>query len=367
MTNKKRLLEDFLRYVQIDSESGNELEMCRQVERDLKEMGYTPKTVRVQGDTNGYDLEVDIEGDQSKEPFILCAHLDTVAPGNGIKPVVCEDGYIRSSGDTILAADDKSGVAAIMEALHTVQETGISTRPLQIFFTVGEEVGMWGARAIRPEILKAKYAAVFDTSKEIGRIVTASPGQLKLTATVKGVASHAGNAPEKGVSAILVAARALAAMKLQRIDEETTANIGTFDAVGATNIISPRADLVFEVRSRSKEKLYAQADHMVQCLKDACSEMGAELEYEIQESYLGYDIPDDHPVVKELMRCCESIGVRPFTEATGGGSDANMLNTLGITAVNVSTGMESSHTLKEQIKVERLEQASELILALMKG
>ena len=367
MTNKERLLNRFLSYVQIDSESGNELDMCNQVEKDLLEMGCKPERLKALGDTNGYNIEVCIDGDKSKEPLILCAHVDTVTPGNGIKPVVCDDGYIRSSGDTILAADDKSGVSAIMEALQTVMENNISTRPLQIFFTIGEETGMWGSRSIDKERFKAKYAAVFDTSKAVGRIVTSSPGQMNLRAHIKGVASHAGNAPEKGVSAIMAGARAISKMKLFRVDEETTANIGTFKAVGATNIISPDAELVFEMRSRSTEKLRAQADHMVKCLKDTCDEMGAELTYELKESYLGYSIPDDDPLVREILRCCDKIGVEGFTASTGGGSDANMLNSLGLTAVNVSTGMEGSHTLTEKINIESFYKASDLILALMEG
>lgn len=368
MIDKKRLLNTFLEYVQIDSVSGQEGAMCRRVREDLREIGLEALEIkRKEGPkTDGSTLMVLLEGDPDASPLILGAHLDTVTPGCRIRPVVGADGYIRSSGDTILASDDKSGVAAIMETLRTVVEQKIPHRTIQVFFTIGEEVGLLGSKAVERDQLAAEYAVILDTSQNVGRIVTSSPGQLKLKAAVHGKAAHAGNAPEQGVSAIRVAAKAVSEMKLQRIDSETTANIGTFEAVGSTNIISPEARLEFEIRSRDKKKLYDQAQDMVDCLKSACLLMGGTLDYKLYESYLGYHIPDEHPLVQQIFAACRQIGVEPFTAATGGGSDANIFNQYGITAVNLATGMEKVHTVEERILLENLEKIADLTLELVK-
>ncbi len=368
MEKNKRLLETFFEYVKIDSESGSEGAVCAWLSRDLQALGLrvTELGTAQQLCSDGKTLMVLLEGDPAAEPLILSAHLDTVTPGRGIEPVLCEDGYIRSKGETILASDDKSGVVAILEMLRTVVEEQLPHRTVQAFFTVGEETGLLGSKAIDQSVLVARHAIVLDTSQNVGRIVTNSPGQLRLEATVLGRAAHAGNAPEQGISAIRVAAKAIAGMKLQRIDEETTANIGTFEAVGATNIISPKAKLIFEIRSRSTEKLYAQANHMIACLQSACDEMGGKLEYHLEESYLGYHIPDEHPLVQRIFSACRRIKAEPFTAATGGGSDANILNQRGITAVNLATGMEKVHTTEERISLENLQKISALTLELVR-
>lgn len=368
MINKKRLLETFLEYIQIDSVSGHEGAMCQRVRKDLEALGLTVTDIqRKEGpETDGSTLMILLKGEPDAEPLILGAHLDTVTPGCGIRPVVGEDGYIRSGGDTILAADDKSGAAAIVETLRTVVEQNIPHRTIQVFFTIGEEVGLLGSKAVEPEQLAAKHAVMLDTSQDVGRIVTSSPGQLKLTANIYGKAAHAGNAPEQGISAIRVAAKAVSEMKLQRIDSETTANIGTFEAVGSTNIISPEAKLVFEIRSRDSKKLYGQAQDMVCCLEDACREMGGTLDYELTESYLGYHIPDEHPLIQQIFAACRRIGTEPHTAATGGGSDANIFNQYGITAVNIATGMEKVHTAEERILLRNLEKIAELTLELVR-
>lgn len=367
MIDRQRLLNTFLEYVQIDSESGREGAMCRRVQQDLEAIGLSAVSIeRTQGpETDGSTLMVLLEGDSSAEPLILCSHLDTVSPGCHIEPFVAPDGYIRSRGETILGSDDKSGAAAIVEGLRTVLERKLPHRTIQVFFTIGEEIGLLGSRSIPPKLLAARYAIILDTSRDVGRIVTCAPGQLRLEAVIHGVAAHAGNAPEKGVSAILAAAEALRHMKLQRVDHETTANIGTFEAVGSTNTISPRARLVFEARSRDSQKLAAQAEHMVRCLEDACQKAGARLEYELIPRYQGYRIPDSHPLVELISSACRSLGISPHTDATGGGSDANILNQYGITAVNLATGMENPHSVQEQISLENLYKIGELALKLM--
>ncbi len=357
MINKERLLKNFLEYLAIDSESGNEAAMAARVSADLKALGC--------------DVRIDEAGSvialfAGEAPALLMsAHIDTVTPGKGIRPIIT-DGVIHTDGSTILGGDDKSGVAAIIEAVASAREQGLAHRAVEVVLTVGEEVGMIGSKALDYSKLSAKEAVVFDSSGDAGKIITAAPGQTKICAEIKGVAAHAGLAPKKGVSAIQVGAVAVAAMKLLRIDEETTANIGTFKAVGATNIVSPSAYIEAEVRSRDNAKLEAQTKHMVECLEKACRDFGAELDCKATTSYTGYTQSDDDPLVVSVAEACRKIGLTPVIGSTGGGSDANTMNAGGIKAVVLGTGMDRVHTTAERITVKNLEDTAGLALELMK-
>lgn len=368
MIDKKRLLDTFLSYVQIDSESLNERAMMERVSEDLRALGaevWFDDSGSAVG-SNGGNVYARLEGGLDMEPMLFSAHLDTVKPGNGVKPVV-EDGVVRSSGDTILGGDDKSGVSGIMEALRTVTEKKVPHRTIEVLFTICEEIGLRGAKHADFGKLSAKRAVVLDSSGDAGKIITSAPGQNKFLATVIGRTAHAGIAPEQGISAIQVASEAIAAMKLLRIDEETTANFGSFVSEYATNIVPERAKLVGEVRSRDTEKLKAQTEHMKKCLEDACARHGATLECEIETAYLAYGFSEDDELVREVKDACARIGVSATTAASGGGSDANVMNLSGVKAVVLGTGMDKVHTTSERITVRNLEDTARLCFALMTG
>ncbi len=366
MINRKRLLETFLGYVRIDSESGREMAMAQTAAADLAAAGCST-AIDDAGDKtggNGGNVIAVFEGTNSTAPIILSAHLDTVKPGNGVAPVI-NDGVITSDGTTVLGGDDKSGVASIVEAIRSAQENGVPHRMVEVLFTIGEEAGMKGSKNLDYSSLKAKQAVVFDSSGNVGKIITAAPGQSKIRAEITGKAAHAGIAPETGISAIITAAKAISSMKLLRIDEDTTANIGTLSAIGATNIVSEHIKFEAEARSRSYEKLMAQTDHMVECLRRACGESGAVLECSVDTSYIGYSLSADCAAASQCIKACESIGVPVVIGASGGGSDANVMNANGIEAVVAATGMDKVHTTNERITIENLEKSAELAYALI--
>ena len=353
MVNRKRLLETFMEYVRIDSESGDEMEMCLKVEKDLKDLGADVIRQGHGQDThsNGWNLLCTLKGSPGLSPLILSAHLDTVSPGKGIEPLLGQDGVLRSKGPTILGGDDKCGAAAMVELARSLKDHPVPHRTVQLIFTVGEESGQYGAKALEKDrrLLAADNALVLDSSGPPGRMVISAPGHAVIRAVITGKASHAGNRPREGISAITTAARAVAAMKLGQVDDETTANIGTLSAVGATNVVNPRIEFIAEARSRNKEKLRAQTGHMTDCLKAACHESGAALDYGIEQLYEGFDIPEDHPFLLELSGIFRSMGISPFTAASGGGSDANALNAIGIMAVNLGVGMTRGHSTEEEL------------------
>ena len=224
---------------------------------------------------------------------------------------------------------------------------------------------MHGVKNMDFGMIKGKEAMVFDASGDIGKVLTCGPGQVKIFATIIGRSSHAGLAPEAGISAIQVAAKGIAKMNLLRIDEETTCNIGTLKAEYATNIVPEKAEFVAEVRSRNLDKLNAQAEHIKQCLQEACDEMGAVLEIELKTNYVSFNVSDDDDLVKRVFASCERLGLEAQTAKGGGGSDANVMALHGIKPVVLSTGMTKVHTTNETLKVDDLNKCAELVLDLM--
>lgn len=369
MINRERVLQTFLDYVQTDSETHHEKAMTERLTADLQALGlevYTDQAGKEPGvDSDGANVYCFLEGAPGYDAILFSAHMDTVTPGQGIEPYI-EDGYIKTRGHTVLGADDKSGVAAIMEALRSLIESGAPHRPVEVVFTIREEGGLCGSSSLEYDRIRSKYGVVLDASNDVGKIVTSAPGQIRLYADVYGKRSHAGSDPEKGVSAIQAAAAAVSRMKLQRIDEETTANIGTLSCIGATNVVQDHVTFAAEARSRDPRKLEAQQAHMIQCLQEACGQYGARLEYRVHRSYHSYGFPDSHPLVQLLMEKCRSIGVEPWTTYTGGGTDGNNFNHHGIETVVLACGMELEHTTDERIRIQNLEDAARLVLSIMR-
>lgn len=368
MINEKRLLDQFFEFVQIDSESGNEKAMGERLVKELESLGlevWTDKAGETFG-SNGFNVfaKLPASPDFKGAPWLFSAHMDTVTPGNGIKPYV-EDGVIKSGPDTILGGDDKSGICGIIEAVRTVLEKGLPHRAAEICFSIGEEGGMRGAKAVDVSRLQSSRGYIFDSSGDVGKVIISAPGQIKVKATVLGKRAHAGLAPEEGISAIQAAAKGIAKMNLGRIDAETTCNIGVLKSEFATNIVPDTCEFFAEVRSRSLDKLNAQAKHMQDCLQAGCDEMGAKLDCELYTNYVSYSIDPAGDVVKPLLAAFERMELTPVVTAGGGGSDANIYNQKGIPSVVLGTGMTKVHTKEETIKVDNLNKTAELCLELL--
>ncbi len=366
MINKERMLNTFMEYVKIESETKNEKAIGERIIADLKELGlevYTDNAGK-KLNSNGNNIYCYVPGTTESEAMLFSAHMDTVTPGAGIEPYVDGD-YIKSNGDTILGGDDKSGVVAILEALRIIKEQNLPHRPIEIVFTICEEGGVNGVKEVEFQRLKAKKGIVLDSGKGPGHIITEAPGQTRIYAEVHGKTAHAGACPEAGISAIMAAAEAVSTMKLLRIDSETTANIGTFKAEGPTNIVSPLVEIVAEARSRSVDKLNEQTEHMINRLKESCEKYGAKLEYKIENCYYSYVLDPEDEHIKTISGVCESLNLEVVKLPSGGGSDANVFNLNGIKAINIGTGMELVHTTDERLKIEDFINASKVVLKLM--
>ena len=297
-------------------------------------------------------------------PIFLCAHLDTVPPTDAIEPVV-EDGVVRNARPTILGADNKAAVAVMLESVRRAVEEGRPHGGIELVFTPKEEVGLVGAKAFDAERLEARIGYVFDHEGPIGQIVRQAPSSTALDVVFTGRAAHAGMAPEDGRSAIFAAARAIADLRLGRIDEDTTANIGEIHGGTARNIVPDRCIVVAEARSQDERKLTELVQEMLDSFAFAATVAECEVETALEEKYRGYRLSPDEPAVRLAGEALRRAGFEPELVVGGGGADANVFNLRGRPCVNLANGMARIHSSDEHISIEDLERMVDVTLALV--
>lgn len=370
--NEKRLVETFLKLAQTDSESYDERAMQELVEKELKEIGC-----RVTVDNAGKKYNTNAKGNViaflpgtvKSAPFVLCSHLDTVTPGKGVKPVVKKD-CITSDGTTVLGGDDKAGVAIILEILRTLKEQSPAHPPVEVVFTLSEEVGMFGSKNLDCKKLKGREGLILD-NEEVDTLLIQGPAVNTIEVWIKGLAAHAGVAPEKGISALEVASYALGQMKLGRIDKDTVANFGVVKGGSATNVVMPELYLKGEARSLVNEKLAKQTAHMKACFDKAVKRFTKkingktckpEVKFVAQERYPAVRVDKKHPVVKSAVAAAKKAGVALKPIACGGGCDANVLAGKGFTLPNVGVGVRDCHSTKEKLILKEFFAAFHIVL-----
>src|SRR5690606_7357799 len=290
MINEERILNEFLELVQIDSETKHEAEIAKVLKEKFSSLGvevFEDDTTAETGHGAGNLICTLKANKEGVDPIYFTSHMDTVVPGNGVKPSI-KDGYIVTDGTTILGADDKAGLAAMLEALKVIKEQNIEHGDIQFIITVGEESGLVGAKALDSSLIHAKYGFALDSDEQVGNIIVAAPTQAKISAVIHGKTAHAGVAPEKGISAITIAAKAVAKMPLGRIDEETTANIGRFEGGQATNIVADKAYILAEARSLVPEKMEAQVEKMKSAFEETAKSMGGSADVTVEIMYTGF-------------------------------------------------------------------------------
>ena len=297
-------------------------------------------------------------------PIMLCSHLDTVPPEGPIEPLIT-DGVVRNSAGTILGADDKSAVAAMLEAARRIVKEQRPHAGVELVFTVMEEVGLQGAKLLDLGSLEAKLGYVYDQAAPIGEVILGAPYHRELHATFIGRAAHSGIAPEEGRSAVVACARAIADFRLGRIDEETTANVGVVRGGVARNIVPGLCELEAEIRSHNEKTQLELIEEMLETISFAAEQSECRTETKVIEIYRGYRFkPDDLPVVL-AREALESCGFGPKLGLTGGGADANIFNTGGLPCVNLSNGMAHIHSPEEEIAVDDLTRMVDVTLALV--
>lgn len=358
MVNSTRLRETFLTLVGCNSPTGAEEAVGEWCAARLRAARFAARR-----DAVGNWIAEKEGAVAGAERLFFSGHLDTVAPTEGLQ-VVEEEGVFRTDGRTILGADDKAALAAILEAVAVIAEREIAHGPLQVIFSVGEETGLIGAHALDPEVIRGGIGFVLDASGPTGTIITAAPSHEILEATFIGRAAHAGFCPEAGISALQAVSRAVATMRLGRMDDETTANVGIVRGGTANNIVPAEAYLKAEARSRDRQKLVAQVDHMLERLQSGAAEVGATVEIKRRACYDGYQFtPEDRPLALAAAGF-RRLGREPAFRPTGGGSDANVFNRRGIPSVVLSCGYMDAHAVTEHVSLADMELSAEWVIAI---
>lgn len=365
MINKERLYATFMELCAIDSEPMRERLLADHLMERLSRLGFTVSEddagERIGG--NAGNLLARLEGTGPGEALLFSCHLDRVVPGVGVKPRI-EGEFIVSDGTTVLGADDGAGLAALLEGVTVLKERDLPHPAIEVVLSVAEELALVGSRHFDVSRLSARCGFVLDASGSVGEIVIQAPEQVKIRAVVHGRKAHAGFNPEQGVSAIRIAAAAIARMNLMRIDPETTANIGSISADGPTNIVPDRCELWAEARSLDPAKLRLQVNEMTEALEVAAAEQGGRVEIAVLPCYPSYRLDQDAEPARRAARAAGQIGVPVSFKSTGGGSDANIFNSRGVPTVVLSCGYEKPHTTEERIPLEQLALLAQWVLAI---
>ena len=375
MVNRDRITTEFMRQAAISSPSLKEGAMARYLQERFIALGAEVLYDQAGKTTGGEvgNLLARFAGSKKGEPLLLSLHMDTVGPCETVEPILI-DGVISSAGATILGADDKAGIAEVIEALEIVRELKIPHVPLEVVVTIAEEIGLVGAKHFDFSLIRSRRGFAFDTPG-VDFMVRQAPGANRMQIEITGLASHAGVAPENGLSAIQVAAKAISLMRLGRIDVETTANIGTIAGGVATNIIAETVQLKGEARSHDPKKLSAQTDHMLACFEQAADELittidgkavRARVDIKVESDFPSMSVPKNAQICQLACKAASALGRTMHDRLGGGGSDANIFNDQQIEMVIIGTGMQNVHSTSESVVVAEMVQVAEFIVEVIK-
>lgn len=357
MINRDRLVKTFTDLVQIDSPSGEEEAMAVELTRRLEALGFSVKRD---------DYGNIVADDGGADPILLSAHMDTVEPGRGIKPSVDGD-RIVSDGSTILGGDCKCGVAAILEALESAYEDGVAHHGIEVAFTREEEIGLVGARNLDFSMINAKEAIVFDGEGPVSQITSASPTYIGFDIEITGRAAHAGVEPEKGISAIRIAAELIVRLPQGRLDEESTFNIGTIEGGSVRNTVAETTLIRGEFRSRNLETLDDVRFQISEALKEVRGMFPeAELDDHLHTEFETYTLSSDDPATARVTDALRRLGLEPDMRPSGGGTDGNVFRLRGISSVVVGMADHGMHTVREYVIIPELVDTAHLCETLIR-
>lgn len=362
------LVSLFLELAGISSNSGHEREICDFLTVRLRGLGFEVSESDPIEDTpaSAGNLYCRLDGDSPGVPILFSAHVDTVASEEDALPApVLRDGVISSGSRSVLGADNKASVAVIVHTIEKIISEGVSHAGLELLLTVCEESGLQGAKSATLDHMAARCGFCFDCTGAVGGVVIKAPSQKTVKAVFSGKSAHAGVAPEEGRNAIEAASKAVASMKLGRIDDETTANIGIIRGGEAINVVPDRCRIEGESRSHDNGKLDGQIAHMLEAINLASAGQGVDVETVIVDEFQAFDLGSGNLPVDLADRALKKIGIEPTHIVTGGGSDVNVFNQKGLPSVNLAAGMEKVHTPEEYIAVKSLYDLHRLMLAIV--
>jgi len=347
--NKKRLVNSFIELVQIDSESGEEKEIIDYLQNKLNNLNFKCMVDKVGN----------LIAANGKKPLIaLTAHVDTVKPGKNIKPIITKNGLIKTDGNTILGADDKTGVASIIEIIKTLKANNKSIQ-LEVIFTVQEETGLIGSKNLNFKVIKSKQALNLDAAP--GDIVIGEPANMQFDIEFLGKSAHAMH-PEKGINAIEIAANSIKKIKWGRIDAETTLNVGLIKGGLARNIVPEKVSIEAEVRSRNNRKFKVYCKKLMRTLEEVAKSMGGKIKIKSHQEAWPFVLSGKDQLIQTLVVACKKNGIKPKIKLIGGNTDANIFNANGIKTITTGSCGIDYHTTKESVTEKTLAQGTQIIL-----
>jgi tripeptide aminopeptidase len=364
---RERLNETFEQLCRIESPSGHERACADFVIGQLRGMGLevSEDGAGAEAGSDAGNVFTRIPGVDRSGSILLCAHLDTVPLAGPVEPVLVNGGW-ENANDGILGADNKSAVAIILElARRLVSAAQPPPVGVELLFTVCEEISLQGSRAFDVSRLESAFGYVFDHATAIGEVVVASPSHYRVIADLHGRAAHAGVRPEAGRSAIVAAARAIAAMRLGRVDDQTTANVGTIEGGSAINVIPERCRVVGEVRSLDEAHAAAVTTEMIDHLQDAADAQECDLDLTVEQMFHGYRVKPNAPQLAVAQRALRACGFEPQAIASGGASDVNSFVLRGFDSICLADGVQRNHEPTERVSVEALEAIFDVALTLL--
>jgi tripeptide aminopeptidase len=347
--DKKRLLDTFINIVKIDSESGYEREMISYLEQEMNALSFKTEVDKI-GNL--------ICSNSNNPKLLLAAHVDTVTPGKNIRPII-KDNLIKTDGSTILGTDDKANVSAILEILKVLKENN-NQAPIEVVFTIGEEIGLIGSKNLDYSRIKSTQGLNLDG--EAGEIDIAEPSMMFFDIEITGRAAHSGMEPEKGISAIRIAAEAICVLDLGRIDDETTANIGIIQGGTAINTIPEKVIIKAEIRSRNEEKFNYQVNKLVTAFEQASKRYGGSVKIESKKTSQAYRISETDDLVQTLKQNFIKNEIKPDILEITAASDANNFQKNGIKCVTTGTFGKKYHTTQEYLEIDKFILATSSIL-----
>lgn len=346
------ITEYFKMLAAINSPSGEEGALATKVASVLRDLGFALKK-----DSLGNIIASRGQG----EPLLLCAHLDTVESTEGLELEI-EGDYIKSSGNTILGADDKAGIAIILATLKTLD----CQPPLELLFSVQEEKGMLGSKELRPGDLRAKWGLVLDAGEPVGAVINQAPGEADLEIIIYGKGAHAAANFQEGIDALRLAAAFIHQLPPSATSEGSTFNLGVIQGGVATNTICPQVQILGEIRSFEDAGRKAIAKELESLLQSALAGSGGSYDFHCQDSYASYLVEVDHALIKFLEGTASPLGIDVDVHSRFAGSDANILNDLGLAVVNLGIGVEGNHSFEERVSVSAMAKMATWLEAILR-
>ncbi len=372
--DRERLAKSFIELCEIDSPSRDERRLADHLHGVFAALGaesIVEDNSAAQTGANCGNLVVRFPGNLNREPLLFACHMDTVEPGRGVLVQRIGDIFTTRS-NTVLGGDDKSGIAALIEMVLVLREQKLEHGPIEILLTTCEEIGLLGAKYLDHSLIRAKYGYALD-STGIDRVIVGAPAANRLKIEVHGIAAHAGLNPEQGVSAFCLAARAIADLRLGRLDEQSTANFGLIHGGVATNIVPDLITIEGEVRSHSPRKLEDYTREIESTFRNVVRGWSQQIvagkhpsvEISVVQEYPALSLDADELVVQRVQRAGDLLEREIVFQVAGGGSDANILNSYGMKTAIIATGMDKVHTTEECLDLRDLTSLTELLLAII--